>query len=183
MPYVKISFKQIMFDPIVQTFCNNPEFKCPNYGHSHACPPIAPYLEEEVSSYKDFYLIYYKFDLDRYINDEKSKYSKRSTEKILNSFYHKDILRDHLEEEINEFLIKFDGKFEEKLVLWDGFCRICSKEKKSCTYDSGEPCRYEPRYSMEAVGINVDQTVRNTNFEMEWPPVHNAYRFGLVCFK
>jgi len=183
MPHIKISFDKIVFDPKVQTFCNNPKFKCPNYGHSHACPPVAPYLEEMVSNFREFYLMYYKFDLDKYVKNKKKNHSKRSKEKILSSFYRKNILRDHLEEEIHEFLNKFDGNYEEKLVLWDGFCRVCYKEKKNCTYDSGQPCRYQPRYSMEAIGINVDQTVRNANIEMEWPPVHNAYRFGLVCFK
>lgn len=183
MPYTKIKLNQIVFDPKVQTFCNNPKFICPNYGHSHACPPVAPYLEEKVSKFREFYLIYYKFDLDKYIKDEKSIHPKRSKEKVLNSFYRKNFLRDHLEEVIFEFLNKFNEKYKEKLVLWDGFCRACYKEKKTCTYDSGQPCRYQPRYSMEAVGINVDQTVKNANIQIEWPPVHNAYRFGLVCFK
>ena len=183
MPFKEIEFKDIEFSPEVQTFCNNPNFKCPNYGHSHACPPVAPYLEEKVSKFREFYLMYYKFDLDGYVKQVKAKHPKRSTKKIRTSFYRKNILRDHLEKEIENFINTFDGKYEEKLVLWDGFCRVCYKEKKTCTHDSGEPCRYQPRYSMEAVGINVDQTVRNANFEMEWPPVHNAYRFGLICFK
>jgi hypothetical protein len=36
---------------------------------------------------------------------------------------------------------------------------------------------------MEAVGIYVTQTVRNLNFNIEWPPIEYVYRFGLVCFK
>jgi predicted metal-binding protein len=183
MPYTKIKLNQIVFDSKVQTYCNNPKFKCPNYGHSHACPPVAPYLEKEVSNFRDFYLIYYKFDLDGYIKDEKIRHPKRSKEKILNYFYRKNFLRDHLEEEVHKFLIEYQGKFNKKLVLWDGFCRICYKENKHCTYDSGEPCRYQPRYSMEAIGINVDKTVKNADFEMEWPPLHFAYRFGLICLK
>jgi len=67
MPHIKILFDQIVFDPKVQTFCNNPKFKCPNYGHSHACPPVAPCLEEKVSNFREFYLMYYKYDLDEYV--------------------------------------------------------------------------------------------------------------------
>ena len=183
MPYTKINLKQIIFDPEVQTYCNNPKFKCPNYGHSHACPPEAPYLEEEVSRFRDFYLVYYKFDLEEFVKKIKKKFPKRSKEKIIRSFYRKNILRDHLEEEIHKLVDKYQENFKEILILWDGFCRVCYKENKNCTFDSGEPCRYQPRYSMEAVGINVDETVKNVNLEMEWPPLHFAYRFGLVCLK
>ncbi|TFG28546.1 MAG: hypothetical protein EU532_05055 [Promethearchaeota archaeon] len=183
MPYIKINLNQIVFDPKIQSFCNNSRFKCPNYGHSHACPPVAPYLEEEVLKFRDFFLIYYKFDLIKYVQEENAKHPKRSKEKILNHFYRKNILRDHLEEEIHKFFIQYPKKFTEKLILWDGFCRICFKEGKNCTYDNGEPCRYQPRYSMEAIGINVDKTVKNANFELEWPPQQVTYRFGLICLK
>jgi predicted metal-binding protein len=183
MPYLEIEKEYIIFDPEVQTYCNNSEFKCPNYNHSWACPPVSPYLEEEVSTYKKFFLIYYKFDLDTYISEVKQIHPDRSIEKILQSFYRKSYMRDHLEVEIFNFLEENDVNYNEKLVLWDGFCRLCYKENQKCTYDGGKSCRYEPRYSMEAVGINVDKTVKNIGFEIEWPPTHFAYRFGLVCVK
>ncbi|MFX1308960.1 MAG: DUF2284 domain-containing protein, partial [Promethearchaeota archaeon] len=63
MPFLEIKFDDIIFDPIVQTFCVNPNFKCPSYAHSWACPPEAPYLEQEVSQYKQFYLIFVKYNL------------------------------------------------------------------------------------------------------------------------
>ncbi|MHA1256098.1 MAG: DUF2284 domain-containing protein, partial [Promethearchaeota archaeon] len=54
---------------------------------------------------------------------------------------------------------------------------------KKCTYDSGKQCRYpnKKRYSMEAVGIHVTNTVKNLNLDIEWPPVNYYYRFGLIC--
>ncbi|MCJ7648379.1 MAG: DUF2284 domain-containing protein, partial [Candidatus Lokiarchaeota archaeon] len=74
--------------------------------------------------------------------------------------------------------------YNEKFILWDGYCRICFKEGKNCTYDDGIPCRYpdKKRFSMEAVGIDVDKTVKNVNIEIEWPPINYAYRFGLICY-
>jgi len=59
----------------------------------------------------------------------------------------------------------------------------CSRIK--CTYDSGEPCRYpnKKRYSMEAVGIHVTNTVKDLNLDIEWPPVNYYYRFGLICIR
>jgi predicted metal-binding protein len=147
---------------------------------------VAPYLEKEISKYKRFFLVYKKFNLDEYIIKEKERHQKRKKKRILNSFYRKNILRDHLEQEVYTFLKEFKDTYKESIILWDGHCRLCFKENKRCTYDEGEPCRYTPRYSMEAVGINVDQTIKNLNndeIKMEWPPEHSAYRFGLVCFK
>lgn len=185
MPFKEITFNQIVFNPEVQEYCNNPKFKCPNYGHSHACPPIAPYLEDIVVKFKTYYLIFFKFDLEQYVKHKKVKNPNKSKEKIINSFYRKSLMRDYLEQEILEFIDNFQEEYEERLILWDGFCRLCYKENRTCTYDDNEPCRYpnDIRYSMEAVGINVDKTVKNLNINLEWPPIRYAYRFGLVCFK
>ncbi len=185
MPYKEISFDQIVFDPEVQTYCNNPKFRCTNYAHFWTCPPEAPYLENEVSQFKKFYLIYYQFDVEAYVNKIKQKHPKRSEDRIKFSIYRKNYVRNYLEKEVYDFLDNFQDNYDEKLILWDGHCRICNREKKNCTYDSGEPCRYPNKqtYSMEAVGINVDKTVRNLNIKIEWPPKRYVYRFGLVCFK
>jgi predicted metal-binding protein len=126
-----------------------------------------------------------KFDLNEYVKQVKAKKPKKEREKIINSFYRKDFLRDALEKEMLNFLDNYQNNYKERLVLWDGFCRICYKENKKCTYDSGKPCRYPDRirYSIEAVGINVDQTVKNVGIKLEWPPTNYGYRFALVCFK
>ncbi len=186
MPYIEVKLEDIVFDPIVQAYCNNPKFRCPNYNHSWCCPPNAPYLEDKVSEFKKLFIIYFQFDLKFYIKEVKAKHPKRSESRILNSLYRKNLVRDYLEQEIFEFFNEYKEKYDEKLVLWDGFCRVCYNEKdKCCTYDSGEPCRYpdRKRYSMEAVGIHVTNTVKNLNFDIEWPPVNHYYRFGLVCLK
>jgi predicted metal-binding protein len=175
-----------VFDPKVQTLCVNPKFKCPNYGHSWACPPEAPYLENEVSKYHRFCLIFSKFDMNSYVKKQKIKHPRRSEINIRNRFYLKDYLRDDLEKEMFRFLETHKDEYESKLVLWDGHCRICGKLLgKGCTYNKGEPCRYpdKKRYSMEAVGINVTDTVKNLNLNIEWPPINHYYRFGLICFK
>ena len=104
----------------------------------------------------------------------------------LNDLYMKNLLRDELEKEILQFLTNFTANYEDKLVLWDGFCRLCyNKKDLGCTYDSGKPCRYpnKIRYSMEAVGIDVNKTVKNLDFKLEWPPTRFLYSFGLICLK
>jgi predicted metal-binding protein len=186
LSFLEIKLKDIIFDPKVQTYCVNTNFKCPSYGHSWTCPPEAPYLEEEVSKYKKFYLIFVKLNLKKYIEKKKVNHPNRSDISIRNAFFMKNFLRDKLEQEVKLFIEKYNNNYEEKLILWDGFCRICfNKEDKGCTYDDGDPCRYpyKKRYSMEAVGIDVNQTVKNLNFNLEWPPNKYTYRFGLVCFK
>lgn len=186
MPIIEIKLGDILFDPKVQKYCVNSNFKCPSYGHSWACPPEAPYLEQEVSKYHKFFLIYVKFNLIEYIQDVKAKYPKRSEKRIKNAFFMNNLLRDKLEQEINNFIGEDRVLFKKRLVLWDGFCRVCyNKTDKECTYDSGDPCRYpdKKRYSMEAVGIDVTKTVKNLNIDLEWPPNDFVYRFGLVCLK
>ncbi|MFX1409732.1 MAG: DUF2284 domain-containing protein [Promethearchaeota archaeon] len=186
MPILKIKLEDIYFDPKVQTYCVNPNFKCPNFGHSWACPPEAPYLEEEVSKYQKFFLIYVKFNLRDYYKKVKEKFPKRSEESIKNAFLMKEFLRDKLEQEIVNFIEEMHSLYKKRLILWDDFCRVCYNEKdKACNYDSGNPCRYpnKIRYSMEAVGIDVTKTVKNLNFGIEWPPNDFIYRFGLICIK
>ncbi len=186
MPYLEIDHKDIVFDPKVQTFCNNPKFKCPNYGHSWACPPEAPYLEKEVSQFKKFFLVFVKFDLETYVKEQKVMHPRRSEEKLRTHFYGKELVRDLFEQEMNKFLEECGNKFGERLILWEGHCRTCNNPvDKGCTHDSGKGCRYPKKrhYSIEAVGINVDKTVKNAKIQLEWPPKKCVYRFGIVCFK
>ncbi len=186
MPHIEIKFEDVEFDTEVQGYCNNPKLKCPNFGHSHSCPPVAPYLEEEASKYEKFFLVYSRFDLESHIKEVKAKHPRRSEKRIRNMFFMKSYLRDTQEKEILQFLENHNKNYQDKLILWDGTCRVCSNRKdKGCTYDSGKSCRYpdKKRYSMEAVGIHVTNTVKKINLDLEWPPVRYYYRFGLVCFK
>jgi predicted metal-binding protein len=186
LPFIDVPREKIIFDPKVQTYCINSIFKCPNYSHSWACPPEAPYLEKEISNYKKFFLIYIKVDLISYIEKQRIKYPKKSEKKIRNALLMDNLLRDRLEKEILTFIENPPIIFKEKLVLWDGFCRVCYNEKdKGCTYDKGVTCRYPDRirYSMEAVGIDVTKTVKGLNFNIEWPPINYIFRFGLICLK
>jgi predicted metal-binding protein len=185
MTAIEISFKDIIFDPEVQKYCNTEKFRCPNYHHSWACPPEAPYMKDIISQFDRFFLIFYKFNLKDYIKKNKLKNHGRNEKSIRNSLYHKEVVRDQLEKEISNFIEPLNNQYKEKLILWDGYCRVCNKEGKKCTYDIKEPCRYpnQIRYSMEAVGINVEKTVKTVNIILEWPPINYIYRFGLICIK
>jgi predicted metal-binding protein len=186
LPFLEINLNDIIFDQKVQTYCVNPNFQCPSYGHSWACPPEAPYLQKKISKYKRFFLIFIKFNLINYLHKKKANHPPRTENSIKNTLYMKNLLRDNLEQEMLLFLEHQHIPYKNKLILWDGFCRLCSNEEdKGCTYDFGDLCRYPDkiRYSMEAVGIDVTKTVKNLKFNIEWPPKEFVYRFGLVCFK
>jgi predicted metal-binding protein len=165
MPWIEISKENIIFDPKVRTYCYNPNFKCPNYGNSWACPPKAPYLEKQIILYTRFFLIYIKQDIDM------------NKKEVFES------MRDRLEEEITNFIKEHSRNYKQVQILWDGYCRLCEKEGKKCTIKSKLPCRYpdEIRYSMEAIGINVTETVRRVELDIEWPPKNHIYRVGLIC--
>jgi len=184
MPHIKINFDDIVFDTKVQTLCISPQFKCPYYGHSWACPPEAPYMEEQISKYSKFFLIYSKFNLAEYLERKKKRHPKCSEQVIRNRFYIRNTTRNDLENEIFQFLQLSTENYEDRFILWDGHCRVCEqKAYKKCSYDENEACRFpnQIRYSMEAVGIHVSKTVKNLGFEIEWPPIKNYYRFALVC--
>ena len=187
MPSLEIKYSEIFFDPKVQTMCISPSFTCPYYNHSHSCPPVAPYLEKEISSFKKFYLIYSKTNLSEYIKKIKMKYPNRSEFKIKNSFYMKNLYKDDLYKEVDKFLTSINNNFSETMLLYDGTCRIChNKQDGSCTFDGGKPCRYpnKKRFSMEAVGIEVIRTVYDLKHkDFEYPSKDYAYRFGLVCLR
>ena len=185
MPYLEISFNDIKFDRKVYDFCNNPKFLCPNYGMSWSCPPASPFMEKEISKYNKFYLIYVKFNILKYIKKVKEIHPKRSEAIIKSSLYRKNIINEMTIKEINNFIEETNISYEHCLILWPERCKICSKENISCTYSQNKPCRLPEKmtYSMTGAGVNTDLTVKKLNFNLEWPPVHYSYRFGLICFK
>lgn len=166
MSTLEIRFKDLIFDKNVQQFCNNSRYKCPNYNHSWGCPPEAPYLEDKVSEYSHYLLVYAKTDITE---------NKHNNAQIKREF------ENEMESAKEQVLQKSD----DVLLLWGGHCDLCyTRLGKKCTYDSEEPCRFpiEIRYSMEAVGINVDATVKKIGIDLQWPPKDYIYRFGLICY-
>jgi len=188
MPFVLIQYDDIYFDPKVQEMCISPGFKCPFYGHSWSCPPNAPYLEKELSTYSEFYLICSIFDLETYIKKEKER-TNRSEFYIKNTFFLTNTFESRdLENEFEKFLAQYNKEHKKRRLLFDGTCKYCKIQNAgNCTFDTGEPCRYpkEKRFSMEAIGIEVIRTVLGlkSKLDIEYPSKKNSYRFGLACFK
>jgi predicted metal-binding protein len=187
MPFVELKYEDIIFDQKVQEMCISPGFSCPYYNHSWSCPPVAPYMENIISRFDEFFLIYSQFDLEGYIKNEKKKNPRRSEFYIKNTFLlKKTFLLNDLEGEFDRFLMQYEKNYSKILLLYDGTCRYCLMQNAGpCTYDAGEPCRFpeERRYSMEAVGIDVIQTVKHLRLEVDYPSNKYSYRFGLACIK
>jgi predicted metal-binding protein len=143
-------------------------------------------MEETISSYKDFYLVYSKFDLETYIQKEKQKNPQRSEKYIKNMYLLKSVRLNLLDSEFERLLEEYEKSYSKKLFLYYGTCNYCEIQNAgSCTYDDGEPCRFpeERRYSMEAVGIEVIKTVRNIDIDIGYPSQKFSFKFGLACFK
>lgn len=183
MPWKEIRKEDLVFSPEMQTYCDQPEFKCPNYGHKWTCPPEAPYLEKEIMKYNHFYLIYIKKDLPSKLNPKKSGFSTLSDEEKLNHLRSHEFMRDQVEAEIKNFIENNLLPTRDKITLWDGNCRICEKKGEKCTFDNGVPCPYpdEKTYSMQAIGMDVTKTVQNADLDIQWPPKDHVFRFALVC--
>ncbi len=186
MPFFQINYENLIFNPSVQNHCVSQSFKCPNYETSWSCPPASPYLKEKLSDFKEYYLIYTQHDITSCVQKEKEKHPNRSIQRIKNRIYWKIYARRDLDDEISKFLNNYKKRYKEKFMLWGGTCRYCMKNGFSeCSFIEGIPCRFPEKiqYSMEAIGIDIMNTVNGLDINLEWPPVNYFYWFGLACFK
>ena len=121
------------------------QYGCPRYGASLGCPPYSPtpdYTRKMLDEYSKGLLMYIE-DVSPVESDEdKVKFQRSVTD---------------LEREM--FL---DGYYK-AFTMTMGRCKLC----KTC--DPTKPCLhpYEARPSMEACGIDVYQTARNSGFTLE----------------
>jgi len=122
------------------------QFGCVMHGKGYCCPPNSP-TPEQTREMLDCYhrgILYHV---------EMSKKEGRSRLKFSSKFY--EILKD-LEGEL------FKDGYYKAFVFVAGHCYVC----KECAKLQGEPCNFgdRARPSMEASGIDVYQTARNSGF-------------------
>jgi predicted metal-binding protein len=121
------------------------QYGCGGYGRRLTCPPYSPtpeYTQKMVGEYSKALLMQ--------IEDISPKKQMKMNRKLEN-------IVAELEREI--FL---DGYYK-AFGMASGPCRVCQK----C--DTSKPCKYpdKARPAMEACGIDVYQTVRNSGFRLE----------------
>ena len=121
------------------------QYGCGGYGKRLTCPPYSPMPDYTKEMIKEFSKALLMQIVD--IPPEKEMRMSRKLKKIV----------AELEREI--FL---DGYYR-AFGMTSGPCRLCR------TCNTAKPCKfpYEARPSMEACGIDVYQTVRNSGYKLE----------------
>lgn len=114
---------------------------CPNYNKKWSCPPFSPTFNAHFSQYKNavIFLMYANLNQYQYI---KSDYLKVKASNVT--------LKTTCESILRTLEPVFQG-----IALTNGSCRHC----KPCNCKLSLPCKkpVKRRYSMEAVGLNVDK--------------------------
>lgn len=181
-----ITFDQLVFED-TQQYCLNPLKNgkpCPAYGKNWACPPVSPtYLQtqQKLKHYKEFRVIIYEYNLLAWKEQLRQKHPAWDDRKLqcnaTNSHLYNGIIYWGLRKLLKPYL-----KTPSLYVLANADCRRC---RKGCAKKMQQPCRHpkERLYSMEASGINVDATLRNIGYILQWINKERVCQVGLICFK
>lgn len=175
--------KTITVDERVQLKCRYPP--CANYGKNRMCPPYTPPAREVegiVAKYGNAMLVQLDAqipdNIKSRIREDGARLADIAKEGDLDSFNKKlldDWKRFHalitdIEREA------FRNGFYLSLGLVMGSCRLCDE----C--DPKQPCKhpYESRPSMEAMGIDVFKTAKDSGLGFEWNKKEGIVYNGLV---
>jgi len=114
---------------------------CPNYNNKWACPPCSPKYFQNAKGVSTDLLVSFYCNLNQFY------YTKTEYMKVKAS---NSILKSRMDRFMRELEVKYTGK-----MLSNGSCRLC----KPCNRKDNLPCKkpLKMRYSMEALGLNVDQ--------------------------
>ncbi|MCL2862694.1 MAG: DUF2284 domain-containing protein [Methanimicrococcus sp.] len=164
-----IDTNDVVVDDRVRLKCLVP--LCRHYGDL-VCPPNVPEPEEFRK-----YLKLYRFGLlvsTEYENPPKPK-SLIDSEEISKEIRKKSV-------DLSDILLKLEGISLQKGYRFaagftGGSCRYCD----NCVKTGGE-CKtpYRARPSMEAVGVDVVETLRNADMELEFPVGDKVQWWGLL---
>jgi len=178
-----IDTRKITIDERVQLKCRYPP--CVNYGKNRMCPPYTPSAKEfegMVLKYRKAMLV----QVDTPLPETVQTRIRGDGMKLA------DIVKEGDLEKLNERLLADWKKFHTlitdieresfrngyylSLGLVMGCCRLCNE----C--DPKQPCKhpYESRPSMEAMGIDVYRTAKNSGLGFEWNRKDSIIYNGLV---
>lgn len=153
-----INKDDVVYDPeYIRGLCKN---GCKNYNYAGGCPPRAPLFEELNKDMQSYFLVSGTF------------WPQYKTEKVKAS--HNIYIHFRLQDNILARLFHNAGiSIRQKtacVFLATGYCMGCTGVK--CNYKLGnEYCKNPQKrtYSMEATGINVEQTLfNNLNIKLQW---------------
>jgi predicted metal-binding protein len=125
------------------------QFGCPGYGRSYRCPPDTP-TPEQTQAILDGYQRAILFHLEAPSRPDGSRRERRHR--------------------LYDTLVTLEGElfkegYYKAFVFLSGPCHLC----RECGKLKGEPCQlgFRARPSMEACGIDVYRTARNSGFFIE----------------
>ena len=157
---VKINVQDLEFSTSNALKC----FYCEKYNTCWMCPPRIPALDYQAifSEYKNSAILYSRFEFD------KDNYNSVRVESSVT--IHKAVLN------LESFLLQNNSSTY--LSFIGGSCKLC---KNGCGI---EKCnnRYNARVSMEAVGINVVETLSKFGIEVSFPVKNDMIRVGMILW-
>lgn len=173
---VKIKVQEISRDTIKFTsktrlwcqlpYPNHPR-GCPNYSNKETCPPKASYKPEILNDYSNFLLVYAIFNLKKQKERMLLKHPNWSQKQASCLLYWQNSVKKILREYINEIYIRNKKK---RIYLFSSGSGFSSMKLNQGLI-----------YSMEAIGIDVFNTLRNNYINFELKPYENVILTNLIC--
>lgn len=159
----EIEQKAIITEPSLRSLCKSNQ--CGNYNTNWMCPPGIGTYEEVINrlrSCKDGIILLMVYQLE-------DSFDLEGMNKAFSLF------RAKLDELIEDITLHIPR--EELLCLGGGRCKICD----TCTFASGEPCRYphEAIASVSGYCIDVNSTVTNAGLNYNNGP-NTVTNVGLI---
>ncbi len=140
---------------------------CPNFNKNPLCPPNVNFMEKILEKYLLFYLVYAEFDLKKQRKRMLRRHPNWSNRQANCLLYWQNSVKKELKRAIEKIIL--ENKEKEILLLSCG-----SGFKLSKYYTKMIP-------SMEAVGINVFNTLKNNHIEFELKPINKVILVNLLC--
>jgi len=154
--------QDLIFEERVKLLC----FYCAKYGKKRTCPPLIPNLDwkQLVSEYENGMFVYHKTPFKYEITKE----SRRKSSMLLFNLLKE--LEDNLHDSGYPLAVCFGG----------GSCKICENTKTGSTI----PCQHPTisRIPVEAMGVNLVDTLLKFDIQLPFPPESEYYRVGLLLW-
>lgn len=122
---------------------------CPNYGKKDVCPPNVPMFDQVFDISKTVYLIYTIFDIGGHAKRMKEKHPNWTEIQQYNLLYWQGTARKELKKNIEDF---------KKIYREKGYYVVLTPE---------------------AMGVNVNDTLKNTGINLEWPARKYVYKIAM----
>lgn len=147
--------EQVVIDNSVRSLCIRPYLNhpkgCPNYGKRISCPPECELLEDVYDLSKGFYVVWIDFNFESHCRKMRRKHPQWSPRQVECCLYWQGKARKELKEELIDVMFYLEGTGNWKVA--------------TCP---------------EAMGVNLTETMKKLNVQLEWPPIKIVRKIALV---